>query len=210
MKYKVFIILLTSVISSCATTYVPDNFYVYQGKHEVIAIIPFDVVITSKNQGKGVTPEDLKTEAKSFSKVLQNEVYTQFLQRTSKDKYTVSFQDVSDTNVILNRNGAIDDSGKVTLTKKELAALLKVDAILTGSLVLSKPMSGGAAVATSLLFGYGVTNEVTANISIHDGESGELVWNYDHEMQGGLLSSPVSVAESLMDNVAWEFPYKKK
>ena len=210
MKYKLPVIFFTTLVSSCATTYVPDNFYVYQEKHEVIAIVPFNVTITNQNQGRGVTPQDLKIEAASFSKVFQSEVYSQFLQRASKNKYTVSFQDVSDTNVILERNDALDDSGKVLLTKKELAVLLKVDAILSGSLVVSKPMSGGAAVASALIFGYASTNEVTANVSIHDGDSGELVWNYDHEMQGGLFSSPISVAETLMDDISWKFPYKRE
>jgi hypothetical protein len=72
-----------------------------------------------------------------------------------------------------------------------MVALLKVDAILTGTLVVSKQMSGGAAIASTLLFGFASTNEVTANIRIHDGASGELVWDYDHEMQGDLFSSPV-------------------
>ena len=52
-------------------------------------------------------------------------------------------------------------------------------------------MSGGATIASTLLFGFASTNEVTANIRIHDGASGELVWNYGHEMQGDLFSSLV-------------------
>ncbi len=75
-------------------------------------------------------------------------------------------------------------------------------------MVLSKPMGTGAAVVTTLLVGWGVTNEAKINLTIHDSSSGALVWSYDHTATGGVISSPQQLAKNLMKNIASKFPYK--
>jgi hypothetical protein len=76
-------------------------------------------------------------------------------------------------------------------------------------MILSKPMGTGAAVVTTLLVGWGKSNEAKINLTIHDSESGTLVWSYDHTASGGVISSPEQLAKSLMRNIASKFPYKK-
>lgn len=69
-------------------------------------------------------------------------------------------------------------------------------------------MGTGAAIASAMLVGFSSTNKVNVSMTIHDARTGSLLWNYDHEMSGGLGSSPESVAESLMKSVARRFPYE--
>jgi hypothetical protein len=95
-------------------------------------------------------------------------------------------------------------------TKEELRNILDVDALISGTIHRSKPMSTGTAVVLGVLFGvWGSTNEVNVSLNIHDGASGELLWKYDHKASGSVGSSSEGLAESLMKNISKKFPYKK-
>lgn len=209
-KMKRFVIgAIVLLLAGCATTYTTDDFYKYKGTHENVAILPFSVTMASGNRGDGVTKADLDAEAKAQALNFQRAVYTQFLERVEKDEVTVKFQDIDDTNALLRRADGFDEQGRINLTKQEISELLGVDAVISASMTLSKPMGTGTAVVTTLLVGWGVTNEAKVNLTIHDGESGTLVWSYDHSASGGVISSPDQLAKSLMRNIASKFPYKK-
>lgn len=210
VKMRNFILgLVVALLAGCATTYTVDDFDKYQGAHETVAILPFSVTMSAGNRGKDVTATRLNEEARAQAFNFQRSVYTQFLERVEKDKVTVKFQDIDDTNALMRRAGAFDDEGNVMLTKQEIGVLLDVDAVIAGSMTLSKPMGTGTAVVTTLLVGWGVTNEAQINMTIHDSESGSLVWSYDHSASGGVISSPDQLAKNLMRNIASKFPYKK-
>lgn len=210
MKMRNFILgLVVALLAGCATTYTVDDFDKYQGAHETVAILPFSVTMSAGNRGKDVTATSLNEEARAQAFNFQRSVYTQLLERVEKDKVTVKFQDIDDTNALMRRAGAFDDEGNVMLTKQEIGELLDVDAVIAGSMTLSKPMGTGTAVVTTLLVGWGVTNEAQINMTIHDSESGSLVWSYDHSASGGVISSPDQLAKNLMRNIASKFPYKK-
>jgi len=200
--------MLLIALSGCATTYTTENFAEYQATHKTVAIVPFVVSMNSGNRGKEVTREDLLAEEAAQSLNFQRAVYTEFLEEVEKKKVTVSFQDIDDTNVLIRRADGFDEQGKLILTKQELGEILKVDAVISGSMTLSKPMGTGAAVITTLLVGWGVTNEANINLTIHDSSSGTLVWSYDHSAKGGIISSPEELAKNLMQNIASKFPYK--
>lgn len=204
MKIFFAIFLSFALASGCATTYVPPDFEQYRTRHSTIAVLPFGVTITGKNQREGVTSEELAEEALSMSSVFQQKVYSEFLQKN----YTIKFQDIDETNLLLKRNNAVDEEGKLTLTKIEASNLLGVDAVLSGNIVMMKPMGTGAAIASAIFLGISNTNEITANLAVHDGATGDLVWSYSHEEAGGLGVSPQIVAENLMESVAFRFPYK--
>jgi hypothetical protein len=202
------LVIIVLLSTGCATTYTAENFAEYQSTHKTVAIVPFVVSMNSGNRGKEVTREDLLAEEATQSLNFQRAVYTEFLEKVEKKKVTVSFQDIDDTNVLIRRADGFDEQGKLLLTKQELGELLKVDAVISGSMVLSKPMGTGAAVVTTLLVGWGVTNEAKINLTIHDSSSGALVWSYDHTATGGVISSPQQLAKNLMKNIASKFPYK--
>ena len=96
------------------------------------------------------------------------------------------------------------------LSTDELCKLLNVDGIIISNFGLSKPMSTTGAIASTLLLGYGATNEATVSISIKDCISNSLLWKYDHKYQGGLLSSPAQLVDGLMRQASKKMPYFKK
>tara|TARA_B100000767_G_C19629471_1_gene477604 strand:+ start:100 stop:732 length:633 start_codon:yes stop_codon:yes gene_type:complete len=209
MKKIIFSGFLLLVLAGCATTYTTENFADYQSAHKVVAIVPFMVSMSSGNRGKEITKADLLAEEETQSLNFQRAVYTEFLEKVEKQKVTVSFQDIDDTNTLIRRAGGFDAQGRINLTKAELGKVLGVDAVISGSMILSKPMSTAAAAVTTVLVGWGKSNEGKVNLTIHDSESGTLVWSYDHTASGGVLSTPEQLAKSLMKNIASKFPYKK-
>ena len=196
-KKSLLAVFFAMILCSCATVYKDQNFVHYQAKHETVAIVPFMVNAEESKR----TPED---EGEAF----QRSFYTQLLSRSQKGEYTVSFQDVSETNALLRRADISSDQLN-KYTKAELAEVLKVDAVISGSIVRTSPQSTGSAVATAIIFGYSKTNEVNINLTIHDGEQGKLIWSFDHEISGGLGSSSEGMARSLIKEISKKFPYKK-
>ena len=206
------IVAAIAFIAGCETIYTSPDFSIYESGHESIAILPFDVTINPGHKSKDVTQDELRELATKQGETFQRALYSQFLQGQQRGKYTVTFQDIDETNVLLNRELERHATRRVlsALTKSEICEILKVDAVVSGDMALSKPMGTGAAIASALLLGIGgATNEGHINMSIHEGDGGKLLWNYEHKVKGNLLSSPESVAKDLMKGVARTFPYKR-
>ena len=203
---------VVAFIAGCATIYTSPDFTIYESDHETIAILPFDVTINPGHKSGNVTQEELQELATKQGETFQRALYTQFLQGQQRGRYTVTFQDIDETNVLLNRELERHATRKVlsVLTKSEICEILKVDAVVSGDMALSKPMGTGAAIASAFLLGIGgATNEGHINMSIHEGDGSKLLWNYEHKVKGNMLSSPESVAKDLMRGVARTFPYKR-
>ena len=194
-------------LSACATVYTDQNFAEYQAQHKEVAVIPFAVTIDQKNLPKDTDLDVLATQEREEGFRFQQQLYTQFLNRMQKGEYTVDFQPVDKTNVLLQRAGIeYDDLTRYTMA--EIGQVLGVDSVISGTIKRSKPMGTGAAVASTFLVGIGVTNNVNVNMSLHDSETGRLLWTYDHQQAGGLGSSPERLAKNLTKNSASKFPYK--
>lgn len=174
----------------------------YQERHKTVAILPFDVTIQRRKESEG-SVEMLAQAEREEGYNLQQVLYVRFLRKT----YTVKFQDPSETNVLLERaNVPFEDLGKKT--KQELAEILGVDAVISGDVRRSKPMSTGAAVATAVLIGFSATNQVTVNMYLHDAQSGKLIWNYNGTFVGGLGSTSDGLADAMMKKTSKKFAYR--
>ena len=175
--------------------------------HKIVAILPFAVTIKMAKLPKGTTQDDIIKQQKAEATNIQNSVYT-YLLRKSK-KYTLSFQDVSKTNVLLKKAG-ITDENITEKTMDELAKLLEVDAVIGGTIVTDKPISEGAALAKAFLFGFGgKTSEAKTTMTIHNAADEELLWRYDRIVSGGLGSSTDDMVEGMMRQIARNFRYDK-
>ena len=198
------------LLAGCATPtiYTVEEFETYQAEHKTVAILPYTVQIELKKLPEGTTEADIQKMEKDEGFMFQKVLYSQFLQKYANGQYTVEFQDCDKTNTLLTRSD-INYQNMARHTKDELATLLGVDALISGNIKRQKPMGTGAAIASTLIFGFGNTNQVHVNMAIHDGATGNLLWSYDHEVSGGLGSSPEGLAKSLMKNIAKKFPYEK-
>lgn len=146
--------------------------------------------------------EQQRTESTNF----QNEIYSWMLRRKTQGRITQEFQETGNTNIYLTRAGFPENP----LTNQEMCEYLNVDGLLTSNFALSKPMSDGAAVALTLLVGFGgSTNEVRTTLTIYDCSAQKMIWNYDHKYSGGIGSSPSRLVDQLMRKASRRMPYIK-
>lgn len=204
-------LLLTGIIllfvTGCATVYTAPEIQ-QPSNTKSIAILPFDVQIQYNKLPKNVTLAQVHENEQELSLVMQNQIYSRFLQKN--ELFPVVFQDVDMTNMLLKRNN-IDLEKLSEFSKDELARLLEVDEVITGVVLTTKPMSTGAAVALGVLFGvWGPTNQADVTISLHSGNDSKLLWKFNHVYSGSIGSSPDQLSKAMMKPIARKFPYKKR
>ena len=199
--------LLLSQGCAAPSIYQSPDFKDVSLQHKQIAILPFTVNIEAKKLPEGTTPEMLVKMEKDEGYQLQQQIYSRFLERQAKGEYTIEFQDIEQTNATLSKEGITYDN-LIQHTKDEIAKILKADAVLSGVVHRAQPMSTGAAIVTTILFGIGETNRVDITVSIHDGSNSKLLWKYDYTASGNIGSSAEGLAKSLMESVSKYFPYK--
>jgi hypothetical protein len=211
---KIFCVmaLFALVLSGCGPSiYKTTDFEDVTKSHKTVAIIPASVMIQLRpNEAKKTTPEQLEKNQESTGYALQEKMYSWFLRRSGKYNYTVNFQDVSQTNAML-QDAKFSYKDIQKKSKAELAKLLGVDAVISASLRTDKPMNEGVAVALGVVFGvWGNTNKAFTTIDIHEGKKGNLLWKYDYEASGSVGSSPENLVNALMRNASKKFPYNAK
>ena len=211
---KLFTLLAAAIIvlTSCGPKiYKTNDFESKTASHKTVAILPADVFIQLRpNEMKKLSETQLAELQRKTGQNIQDRMYSWFLKRSDKFKYTVSFQDISKTNALLQQAG-INHNNISARTKEELANLLGVDAIISTRSSMTKPMSEGAAVAVGILFGsWGSTNDVQTSITINEGTKGDLVWKFDHTASGSVGSDPDRLVNALMRKASKKFPYNAK
>ncbi|MCX6566686.1 MAG: hypothetical protein NTW38_09775 [Candidatus Aminicenantes bacterium] len=204
-KNIILVVLVAFFLSACATVYRSPQFYEVRQKHRIVALLPFDVTISSTRLPKGMTIEILKEMEKEEGFGTQALFYSHFLKKSAD--FSVAFQDVDKTNAILAKNN-IYFADLRTYAKEDLARLLGVDAVITGKIQREKPMSEAAAIALGVLVGiWGSTNKVNVDMTIHDGATGELFWKYSHQLSGSIGSSSEQLVKAFSRKIARVFPY---
>ncbi len=201
--------LVAATAHAGAQKYLHPQFAELTKEHKTIAVLPFKVTIDTNKLPKNVTLEMIAKSEQEESTEFQKQLYARFLQRASEDRYTIGFQDVDQTNALLARAGIPLDSLAMH-TKDEIAKVLGVDALLSGTVHQAQPTSTGVAMAQTFLFGFsGHTQRVDINMSLHNGADGTLLWSYDHNDKGGITDSVEGMTKSLLKKVAGNFPYRK-
>lgn len=206
------VILSLIIINSCGPKiYKSNEFDDVTSKHKIVAILPADVTIMLRpNQSKKMSADELEKNRETTAYAIQDKMYSWFLRRSDKFKYTVKFQDVSKTISLLKDAGLTYKDIRLN-SKESMAKLLGVDAVISNITRMDKPMSEGVAVAVGILIGqWGSTNNVTTTINIHEAKQGDLIWKYDYVAQGSIGSSPDNLVNALMRNASRKFPYNEK
>ena len=174
-------------------------------QHQIVAILPFKTTITYKKQPKNFSAEANQQQEIKMAKSIQSSMYTFLLRKQAK--YTVSFQDVDKTNILLKK-AKIDDKMD-EMTKDEIAKVLGVDAIISGTFEQEQSKSEAGAIASAVLFGGfgGKTGSGTLTLSINNGKDGELLWRFMKTMDDGIATSTDDLVEKMMRKVSRNFPY---
>ncbi len=208
-KITLSLFIVSIFLIGCGPTiYLVDDFNSVSKTHKRVAILPLDVTVEMKKLPKDMTREQLDENSINTGFSMQSNIYSQLLKR-SKD-YTVKFQDIDRTNSILEKNNMSFDDIQLA-DKAEICKMLEVDAVISGDMRMSKPMSGVGAAALGILVGaWGATNKVFVTMNIHENKDSDLLWKYDYEASGSVGSDPESLSRALMRNVAKKFPYKRQ
>ncbi len=208
MNKIVFLAVIILLFSSCATVYNSAGLKTAEQKHQLIAILPFDVTVQYNKLPRNVTVEQIEENEHDLAFILQNQMYNRFLRKN--DQFRIQFQDVDKTNMMLERN-KIEVEQLKEFSADELARLLEVDAVISGKVITTKPMSTGAAIVVGVLFNvWGSTNTADVTVSLHDGNDSDLLWRFNHVYSGSVGSSPEQLTNAMMKPISRKFPYRIK
>ncbi|OAQ40435.1 hypothetical protein A5893_05665 [Pedobacter psychrophilus] len=174
-------------------------------KHKIVAILPFKVSIKYRKQPKNFNVEANRDQEKSMSTSIQSSMYTFLLRKGGK--YTVDFQDVDKTNILLRKAGMLDKLDE--FTKDEIAKVLGVDAVIGGTFESEQSKSEGGAIASAVLLGGlgGKTGSGTSVLTLNNGKDGELLWRFFKTMDDNIMSSTDDLVERMMRKISRNFPY---
>ena len=175
--------------------------------HKIVAIIPFVVKITYKKQPKNFSADANKEQEQKMAKSIQSSMYTFLLRKA--DKYTVSFQDVEKTNILLKKAGIADKLDE--MTKDEIAKILGVDAVISGTFESEQTKTEAGAIVSAVIFGGlgGKTGSGSLTMMINNGTDGELLWRFFKTMDDNIATGTDDLVESMMRKVSRNFPYLK-
>ncbi len=210
MRKTCLVILAICVFSNYAESqkqiYESPNLKKVIGGAKTAAILPVNVSISFKKMPKGMTVENIRDEEKKESLLLQQGMYT-YLLRKSKD-YTVTFQDVERTNVLLSKSGINEKLNEIL--PDSICKTLDVDIVIKSSWSYSKTGSEGAAIATAVLWGFAKsTASGQLTMQIYEAKTGEMIWRMSKEMNEGTFSSANELMERMMRKVGRNFPFEK-
>lgn len=211
-SFSLALALLVLVVPSFAQTnfYEDPRFDAIARTHETIAILPFDAAVTLRpKQMKDITPEQLDRMEVAEGEGIQNAMHSWFLKRKKRGSLTVDVQTPSVTRAKLLKAGVTREL-LPAYEPKELCEILGVDGIIMGTFETNKPMSQGAAIAIGVLFGVaGTTEKAVINMSVFEGENGELMCSYMKNLSGGLGSSTEDLINILMRKASRRIAYTK-
>ena len=213
MKKTLFLVLILSTINvfSQKQIFSSPNLKEKISTQKIVAILPFTTSISYKKQPKNFSAEANREQEIKMAKNIQSSMYTFLLRKA--DKYTVSFQDVDKTNILLKKAGIEDKLDE--MTKDEIDKVLGVDAALSGKFEQEQSKSETGAIVTAVLFGGfgGKTGSGTLTLTINngdDGDDGELLWRFMKTMDDNIATSTDDLVESMMRKVSRNFPYLKE
>ncbi len=188
--------------------YENPNFEQIAKDHKIIAIIPFESSVTLRpKQMKNISPEQLDRMEKSEGESVQTGFYSWFLKREKRGQLTVKVQDPNKTNALLKRNGITYENMK-DYTPEEIAKLLEVDALVSGTFETNKPMSEGASIVLGALVGFwGSTNKAVMNMYIHNAADGDVLINYNKALNGTIGSSTEDLINILLRKASRRIAY---
>lgn len=175
--------------------------------HKTVAILPFGTKISFKKQPKDFDLTAHTQKEKTMATSIQSSMYT-FLLRKSNN-YTVEFQDVDKTNILLKKAGLADRLDEVT--KDEVAKALGVDAVISGKFETEQTKSEAGAIVTTVLFGGlgSKTGSGSLTMVVNDGKSGDMLWRFFKAMNDSVFSSTDELIDRMMRKVSRNFPYSK-
>ncbi|MDQ2792572.1 MAG: hypothetical protein M3Y12_00990 [Bacteroidota bacterium] len=197
--------------------------------HRTVAILPFAVelerlrdLVAQVHTGPNRRPagptsplsspleNSLRAERRQLAYQLQAALQAELMRQQVRHPTTVAFQHPAETNQRLARAGITYES-LPTRSMAELRAALGVEAVLTGETNMLQLLPGGVSIAVFVLSNTNpmAVNGVYTQLDIYDLQSGQSVWQFDHELRGKPNTSAAALAKALAHDMQGIFPYSK-
>ncbi|MCO5723969.1 hypothetical protein [Robiginitalea marina] len=187
--------------------YQSPQFETLSQDHRVLAILPF---LTRLDLGEKLTPPEKDRLEQKEGYAVQDALQSYFGRGTKSRKFTVEFQDSGKTNALLAQNG-ISYGNIDRHTVAELARLLEVDGVVSGNMDVNILLSNGVPQEMSLLdYFLGEADYGRIGIKISDGDTGKLLWKYEHEINRKSGKNTEDLIDKMMKKAARKFPYDKE
>lgn len=222
----ILLFVLAVSFTACGThrnVYKSSDFEAKAYKHKTVAILPLKITQTG-HVSKKETAESIEAANEKWGYVFQESLLSYALRHTSRNKKEpmVAFQGTQQTNALLKEAG-LNISDMYTKTPEELAALLKVDAVIMTTLERDKNFSDG--VAYGLAAGRAVVNilsntvsagaplnqnssDISINSYLYDGKDGKMLWKTFRKGGTNLPSDVNGLVEYYSNWVGRKLPYR--
>ncbi len=228
IPYVALVVFISILSCRSHKYYVADTFEQATAKHRLIAVVPTEMIFTG-TQPKNLTKDDIAKIEEAESIAFQEALYNNILRYANNRKYytTVDFQDISTTRKILEENN-LPNRKAWGMSDKELAAMLKVDAVVRMRVQKKRYMSDLASYGIDLakqigyeyaggkIPGTGIflpnirnnTNDIYATCAVLS--DGKTLWNDNYKSASDWNNPANEIIESITDNFGKHFPYKQK
>lgn len=215
------------VIAACSSTgYVSPELTTRTSRHQVIAVLPFEVVMAGKPP-RGLTSAQLARAEENDSIAFQTALYYSLLNQASanrKHPIRVRIQPIDETNRLLEANG-IGIRESWGMSAKSLARVLKVDAVVSTTVHTMRYLSGGEsfAIETGLVvaieisegrlapflpWGLSTTADIGANCELIDTLDGSVIWQSNVSTATDWRAPPDDIIAGFTHDLAKKFPYR--
>ncbi|PXX23044.1 hypothetical protein [Arenibacter sp. ARW7G5Y1] len=199
--------LLSLGVSAQKNIYTSEKFDELSQDHNNLAIIPFLTNLELKDE---ISSKELKDLEQKEGYAVQDALETYFSKRKKKKKFSVEFQNIKNTNAILKQNGISYDNIDV-YSVKELAQILGVNGIISGTLDLNVLLSKGVPTEFSLLdYINGDSNYGRIGVKISDGITGKLLWKYEKQINKKSGKNTTDLIDLMMKLASRKFPYDRE
>lgn len=228
MKQGFCIVICLLVMSACAKKpyYLSQNFKQKTKTHQLIAVLPVQMVFTGTPMGL-VEEEDIVALEDAESKAFQMSLFNELLKSTTMNKgIKVDFQSVEKTNQILKEQDiSIRDSWE--LSPEALADKLGVDAVIRSRVTKQRYMTDLASYGIDLgrkvlgmltkfkssvfLSGSDLekTNDIKATCSLLNATDSSVLWSMDMTDETDWSKPTTEVIDNINAQFARHFPYRK-
>ena len=187
--------------------YESDKFDELSSEHQNLAIIPF---LTHLELKDNIPDNEIRELEKKEGYAVQDALETYFSKRKKKKKFSVEFQNIKNTNAILQKNNITYENIDVH-SVKELCNILGVDGLISGTLDLNVLLSKGVPTEFSLLdYINGDANYGRIGVKISDGATGKLLWKYEKRINKKSGKNTNDLIELMMKLASRKFPYDRE
>jgi hypothetical protein len=226
-SHKILPIVLLLFAAGCATgNYESPQFAERAQRHQVIAVLPFEMVFTG-NPPKNLTPAQIALIEEAESVAFQQAYYHRLLHQASvhrKHPILIDIQPVEETNRLLAAAG-IGVRESWGMSAKSLSRVLRVDAVISTSVRKTRYLSNGESfgidlglqvaaevsegrLAPFLPWGLVKTSDIWANCELIDSLDGMVIWQTDLAQAADWTYPADQVITDFTFELAKLFPYR--